>query len=457
MPDPVPSSFGKFRVERELGRGGMGVVYDAFQDDLQRRVALKVIASGQLDEPEQRQRFLREAQLAARLSHPGVVSIYEVGSEGEQPFVAMEFVEGQPFSSWLASRPDAETVARIVLEVARALEALHAQGIVHRDLKPDNILIDTRGRARVTDFGLAVLRGQDEAVVASGTPGFMAPEQLSARFGAVGPSSDLYALGAVLHTALADAPPHAADSVMEVVMATMERDVGTAPRGVPANLFAICRRCLERWPADRYPSAAALAADLENFLRGDATDAAPPGALRRVLLLFRRRRALAARLVGISAFGLLTWIHFGIGTTSLAYASEITGVLAALILASTLLDRISGRSERSTLTHAAWTLLDSAGLVWVLQRGDGLQSELVSLFPLVVLASGFWSSVRSVWIATGITLAAYAMLAWLTSASDADAVDTHLAIVTTILVCGILVALQAARTRALHDYAARRR
>ncbi|MCA8952484.1 MAG: serine/threonine protein kinase, partial [Planctomycetes bacterium] len=272
---------GRFRLVRELGRGAMGVVYEAFQDDLQRRVALKVIAPDVLaTDAAAGDRFEREARLAASIRHPGVVHVYEVGVAGGRAYLAMEFVEGQPLRPEhpTGGRADPHATAQIALEVARAVAALHQAGIVHRDIKPDNVLIDRDGRARVTDFGLALLRG-DRADEHAGTPGFMAPEQLTRRFGEVSERSDVYGIGALLHALLTGRAPHERSVVADTVMATIEQDLPPAIRapGVPAALSAVCRRCLERRPEQRYPTAAALADDLERWLRGDAPEATPPG------------------------------------------------------------------------------------------------------------------------------------------------------------------------------------
>jgi len=464
--------FGKFRVMREIGRGASGAVYEAWQEDLQRSIALKLIRHALLRGSES-ERFLHEARMAASVQHPGVVAIYEVGVEAGQHFLAMELVEGRNLGQVAtASMPPSEA-ARITVEVARAVAALHSHGIVHRDLKPENILLESDGRPRVTDFGLALVqavRTDREAMEqglpsgdggpVAGTPGYMAPEQLSTRLGPVGPQADVYALGAVLHTLLVGKGPHAGKTVLELVMATLEGKPLQAPDDgdIPAELLAICRRCLEHAPQSRYPGADAVADDLERWRRGDATVARPPGAIRRVQLFFRSRRALSARLFALLAFeSLAVFDHWALEVTTTAYFGEISLILALMMAASIVLDRLNETGRLGRLTHYAWTSLDCGGLTWILYRSDGLDSPLLILLPLLVIASGFWLEVKSVIFATILTMAGYGFLITMPKPGQQAGIDQHMAVLTTLIVAGVLVGLQVARTRALRDYTARQR
>lgn len=448
---------GKFRLVREIGRGAMGVVYEAFQDDLQRCVALKVIAPGVLDaRPNAQEAFETEARLAASVRHPGVVTVHEVGFADGRAYLAMEFVEGESLGA--ASVPmDPRELARVTLEIARAVSALHEGGIVHRDLKPDNVLMDRDGRARVTDFGLAFLHGESGVEVA-GTPGFMAPEQLRAGFGPVGEGSDVYALGAVMHSLMTGQHPNAAKRVIDVVIATVERDLPVvlpAP-GVPAELSAICRRCLERRVEARYASAAAVADDLESWLRGDAPEATPPGRLRQAQSFFRRRRMLAGRVLALFAFGMLSLLNYAIlGVMEAGYFFRVIAVLGLLATASVLLDWMNRRGSLLRQTPYVWPLLDCVGLTWVLHVGDGLDSSLIVLYPLLIVMTGSWLDRSVVFVTMVLAMLAYASGIAL-GTSELAGIEQHLAVMTTLLVTALLMGMQVERTRALREYASSR-
>ncbi|HLF94514.1 MAG TPA: serine/threonine-protein kinase, partial [Planctomycetota bacterium] len=202
------AKIGKFELRGELGRGGMGVVYRAWQPDLQRTVALKVISAG--TDPAFKERFLREARLASRLRHPNIVAVYEYGEEGGNAFFAMDHIQGASFDVAMKDRPIAEN-ARLLATIARALHHAHAQGLVHRDIKPQNILVGSDGTPYLTDFGLArELNAQSPLTVTGqilGTPAFMSPEQARGGKAELGPASDLYSLGAVLYVVLTGRPP----------------------------------------------------------------------------------------------------------------------------------------------------------------------------------------------------------------------------------------------------------
>ena len=301
----------------ELGRGGMGVVYRARHTPSGRPVALKVIRDAALAGPTARARFRVEAEAAARVRHPNVVEVYEVGEHAGRPYLAMELVDGGGLDRHLGGRPlPARPAAELVRTLALAVAAAHARNIVHRDLKPANILLGnpepgTRnpeqqteseppdsgpgvpGSAlvpKVTDFGLAkrldaetTAWTQDGAVL--GTPSYMAPEQAAGKVHEVGPAADIWALGAVLYELLTGRPPFRADTRDETVRRVLHDDPdppGRARPDVPADLETVCLKCLEKDPARRYASADALADDLGRFLDGGPVAAVPPSPLERL-------------------------------------------------------------------------------------------------------------------------------------------------------------------------------
>jgi serine/threonine protein kinase/WD40 repeat protein len=269
-------------VERELGRGGMGIVYLARQTQLNRRVALKVILSGEHATPEQIVRFWAEAQMCAALRQDQIVQIFDVGQHAGLPYYAMEFVDGPNLAESARQRPfQPREAAQIVESLARAMHVAHLQGVIHRDLKPGNVLLQASlpgavPVAKITDFGLARRFDQQQHLTKTlallGTPDYMAPEQVEPGTYHIGPSVDIYALGAVLYFLVAGRAPFVGSSAMEVLAKVKDVDPESPSqlnRTVPHDLSTICLRCLEKQPNRRYPTALALAEDLGCFLRGE--------------------------------------------------------------------------------------------------------------------------------------------------------------------------------------------
>ncbi|MHC5537188.1 serine/threonine-protein kinase [Singulisphaera rosea] len=298
----------------EIGRGGMGVVYRARQGELGRIVALKCLLGGSVS-PSSLARFRAEADAVARLSHPHIVPVHDVGEEEGQPFFVMTYIEGTTLARRLADAPPSPLEgARLLTRVCRAVHYAHTQGILHRDLKPSNILIDLEGQPYVSDFGLAKQfdseAGLTESGAILGTPSYMAPEQASRGRGSVGPASDVYGLGAILYQMLTGKAPFVASSPVETILLVLEQDP-VPPRVInpkmPLDLEMIALKCLQKSADQRYPSAAAMADDLDAFLAGE-----------RVSARSTSLGSLAARLLGdthhadvLENWGML-WIYHSI-------------------------------------------------------------------------------------------------------------------------------------------------
>ncbi len=298
---PVPGVPG-YEIEGVLGRGGMGVVYKARHLALKRNVALKMILNRGHAGPRELARFRIEAEAVARLQHPNIVQIHEVGEADGHPYCALEFVEGGNLARKIKGQPlPSRESARLVVALARAMQLAHSRNVVHRDLKPANILLTPDGMPKISDFGLARQldsdRGQTQAGTLMGTPSYMAPEQASGRGHEAGPAADVYALGAILYACLVGRPPFKGQTVVETLDQVRTQEPvppSHCQKNVPLDLETICLKCLRKEPETRYASAAELADDLERFLAGEPILARPALVGERLLKWARRRPTQAA-------------------------------------------------------------------------------------------------------------------------------------------------------------------
>ena len=304
--------FGDYELLEEIGRGGQGVVFRARQKNLNRVVALKVIGLGQWATKADLRRFRREAEAAARLDHPGIVPIYEVGERGGSCYFSMKFIEGGQLDEVVRHAPlSIRQAAELIAKVACTVHHAHAHGILHRDIKPGNLLLDAKGEPHLTDFGLARLVESESTVTRTlevmGTPSYMAPEQAIGNNAAVGSATDVYGLGAVLYQLLTGHPPFAGGTTYETIkllIDTEPRPPRLWNRKIDRDLSTICLKCLEKDPPRRYPSALALAEDLERWLKREPIAARRGGFLSRGGKWLRRNPTtalLAAALVALAA------------------------------------------------------------------------------------------------------------------------------------------------------------
>jgi WD40 repeat protein len=298
----------------------MGVVYQARQAKLGRTVALKMILSGAHAAEADLARFRTETEAIARLQHPNIVQVFEVGEHGGLPFCSLEFCPGGSLEKKLGGTPlPPREAAWLVEALARAMQAAHDKGVIHRDLKPANVLLAEDGTPKVTDFGLAKKldeAGQTVTGAVIGTPSYMAPEQASGTGAGIGPRCDVYALGAILYECLTGRPPFKAATTLDTLRQVVS-DEPVPPRQfqskTPRDLETICLKCLQKDPAWRYQSALALAEDLRRFLAGDPIRARPTGRWERVWKWARRRPAAAALLV-VSPVALVALVGLALGS-----------------------------------------------------------------------------------------------------------------------------------------------
>jgi hypothetical protein len=283
-PGDLPEEFGRYRIQRRLGRGGMGTVHLALDTELHRPVALKVPSAGAGGKPELIERLLREARAAAALRHPNVCPVYDVGRINGVPYLTMAYIEGRTLQDVLdaGEGPEPAESAALVRRLALALQEAHALGLVHRDLKPSNIMIDRAGEPVVMDFGLVRRAGAADVQlthsgVMLGTPSYMAPEQVNGDVEAMGPATDVYGLGVILYLLLTGEMPFLGP--LHAVLAQILTQDPVPPSqlrpGLDARLDVVCLKAMAKSPADRYPSMTALAAALEPFTGKPA--AAPQG------------------------------------------------------------------------------------------------------------------------------------------------------------------------------------
>ena len=265
-------SLARYELRQRVGEGATAVVYHAWDRELNRPVAVKLLRDEVSLDPLGRQRFNQEVEAQMKLSHPNLVEVYASGDASGRPFLVMELVKGLPLSELLRQRlPEERDVVAWIEKAARGAAAAHARGIIHRDLKPANILVTAAGEVKVTDFGLArdtdAAKGITMVGSAVGTPMYMAPEQVSAKPST--PSTDVYALGIILYESLTGAPPHTGRGVMEIYRKTMlETPAPPSSKNpkVSPEVDAIIMKALQKKPDDRYPGAGALADDLRKFL-----------------------------------------------------------------------------------------------------------------------------------------------------------------------------------------------
>ena len=320
----VPQRIGRFAIRRRLGAGAFGAVYQAHDPVLDREVALKVPRAAALASPEAQARFLREPKAAARLRHPHIVAVHDAGSDGQQYYIASEYIRGQTLEEVIdEARPDFDHAAEIIRSLAEALDYAHHLEIVHRDVKPGNIMVDPQGQALLMDFGLARIGHSDEQLTQDGrplgTPAYMAPEQIDPSFGQPGAASDQYSLGVVLYELLCGERPFNGPS--QVVLFNILHHPPESPRSrnpaVPVDLETICLKAMAKRPEDRYADCGELAADLRRWLADEPVQARRMGLVERAVRWCRRNPVVA----GLSTTIVLLLIAVAAITTN-AYFRE---------------------------------------------------------------------------------------------------------------------------------------
>lgn len=348
---------GPYHLERELGRGGRGAVFAATDTRDGKRVALKLLLSGEYSTPDDLTLFQHEAAVLGRLDHPNLIRILDAGVADGRPYLALEFVDGPTLTARIGEYRNPRAAAELVETVARAVHHAHTQGVVHRDLKPSNILL-AGAVPKVSDFGLARVLdaegGRTRTGDILGTLGYMAPEQAAGTAHRAGPPADVYALGAILFELLTGRTPFGPDTSAQTLYRLLHDpapSVGRYAHGTPRDLDTVCLKCLEKHPNSRYPSALALADDLRRFLNGKPVEARPLGTATQVAR-WAIRRPSAAALVGVLAFTLVG-VTFGAVYHTASLEAELgkseklnTDLQGALTTAETLRNETRRQNEQ---------------------------------------------------------------------------------------------------------------
>jgi serine/threonine-protein kinase len=457
----IPRRIGDYEVIDEIGRGGMGLVLRARQDSLGRTVALKLIRDGWFASERARRRFEVEAEAAASLKHPNIVTIHEAGEAEGLSYFSMELVEGRGLDAVLAEEGTLEPrrAARLMRSVAAAVDHAHRSGILHCDLKPANVLVDRHDQPKVADFGLArrLTRAATESQSGvAGTPCYMAPEQVAGREGEVGPATDVYGLGAMLYELLTGRPPFQADHLGQLMLQVLDGQIApvrTLVRGVPRDLEAICMRCLETDPRRRYETAAALAQDLRSFLGGRPVLAGRGGLASRIRHWLLPRPALSLTWLALAVFYTNQSVLFAIDPAkSLEFHLNMTWIVVLWALGALVAQILLERTGRVALVRYAWSTMDLLMLSAVLWIAAGPRSPLVVGYLLIVMVTGFrWRPWLVVYV-TGLAAAAYLLLIGYASARRPDKVpdfDDALVFLVALLVAGAITAALVRRMKGL--------
>ncbi|MDG2014452.1 MAG: serine/threonine-protein kinase, partial [Pirellulaceae bacterium] len=463
--EQLPRNFGDYELLEKIAQGGMGVVYKARQNSLNRIVAIKMILMGQTANEDDVRRFYNEAEAAAQLDHPGIVPVFDVGCCEGQHYFSMGFVEGESFAELLQRKPlPPRAAASYLAKIAESVQAAHDQGIIHRDLKPSNVLLDAEREPRVTDFGLAKRLESDSELTAAGTvigtPGYMPPEQAGGNLDLIGVHSDVYSLGGVLYAALSGRAPFESDNQMDTLISVLQetpQSLRQQNKSIPVDLEIICLKCLEKEPSLRYASAQEMADDLHLFLSGEPI-LAKNDLYRRLRKWSIKEPTLVAHLAAITAMmSLVLFIYLlirlglpiGGSDAPFTYLWRNELILASWAVASLGLQKARNHFPSSaSMLSLFWAMLDPAILTLLISVNDHPRELLYSLFLLLVVTTGFFRRVDLVAVTTVTSLFGYLLLQWSGDAAHVYEHRSHIAIfASAIIVTGLMQGFQVLRLK----------
>lgn len=456
----IPARIGSYQILEEIGRGGMGIVFRAKHLELQREVALKLIRSGEFANAEEIARFKAETEACARLQHPNIVPIYDVGEHHGLQFFTMAFIHGPTLLQRASGKPlEPKEAARLIQKLCSAVDRAHHAGIVHRDLKPANILFDGDGEPFITDFGLAKLVGSDDGVTTTGqilgTPAYMPPEQALGRKGAVEASVDVYALGGLLYFALTGQAPFSGPSPFDVLLQVLEREPvlpRQLNREVPKTLERICLRAMAKQVSDRYATAAQFGDDLSKFLKDEPIVWYEVSFSQRLHAWWRREPILVAHLCGIGITALIVTIAFLVRGSDLTAFSKRFILLGAWGLLSIGLQRLLKWPQRKDAICLSWAAIDIVLYTSLLFVADQPRGLLLIGYPMLVCASGlFYRRSYVAFMTTGCTIG-FLVLAWTFRSAEFSKIDFQAIFISGLAVIGLILSTMIRRIRALCTY-----
>jgi serine/threonine protein kinase len=408
----------------ELGRGGMGVVYKARQLGLNRLVALKMVLAGAHAGANELARFHIEAEAFARLQHPNIVRIYEIGEHAGCPYFTMEFVEGRSLAGKLDGIPwSSRAAARLIATLAAAIHSAHERGVVHRDLKPANVLLTADGTPRISDFGLAKRLDSQPGVKVPltcnfdflGTPSYMAPEQVAGTTGRIGPATDVYGLGAILYELLTGRPPFKTGNAMDTLLCLLDEEP-VPPRHlnrrIPPDLEAVCLKCLEKLPGKRYSTAQELAEDLQRFVADEPVVARKLGPFGRLRRWTSHRPALAATVFAVSVFytnHLLLLVLRDSGESGF-FNWYVTCLMLLWVGGAAIFQAAVHCPRWQRLAVFGWAGMDVLFFTAFLWAKDGPSGPLTVGYLILIALAALRFQVSLVWFVTELCLLSYAAM-----------------------------------------------
>ncbi len=451
-----PVAFGNYELLSEIDRGGMGIVFRALHKPLERLVALKVIRAGELASDTELQRFCMEAEVAAKLKHPNILPIYEVGKVNGLFYFTMALVDGNDLAQRLKQHEySPRDAVRLMVKIADAVAAAHRFNIIHRDLKPSNILIDPSGEPFLIDFGLAKLQVHEKENDLTrtgqivGTPAYMSPEQASGR-GQLGPQVDVYALGAVLYTMVTRQPPFSGATPFDVLIQVMHREP-PSPRKlnhlVHRDLERIIHKAIAKDTEHRYPSAEALQADLQRYLRDEPIQWSTESPLERFASWWRREPVLVSHLIGVGAALFIILI-----SSEAWYPPVKIGLLGIWLLGAWVLQRLANVDRWREWAHRLWGAFDVVIYSLLIYLADAPRGLLLIGFPLLIVASGLFYRLRYVIEMTAICLTSF-MVLWVIATDElSQRIDYALIYASGMVLLGACLISMIRRVRSLTDY-----
>lgn len=456
----LPPFLGDYEILEEIDRGGMGIVFKARHQKLDRIVALKLIRSGELASQEELERFTSEARAAATLAHAGIVPIYEVSTWNGLVFYTMAYIEGQSLAERVAEGPlEPLEAVRIVRKLCTAIEFAHRSGIYHRDLKPANILINSEGEPVIIDFGLAKNVHQDQSLTTTGqllgTPAYMPPEYASGRANEIGPEADVYALGAILYCLCAGQPAFSGPTPFDVLLQVLDRRPprpSKLNRKVDRSIDFICLRMLEKDPSERYGSIRDFATDLQHVLAGEPIDLPQESAVEQIQKWWQREPTLATHVSGIGMTLIIVVLAYWLREETTVLFTYRVELLVGWIIVSAVLQYWVNLAKWRDAAIFIWLAIDACMITTLIAFASPPRATLLVGYPMLIVASGLFYRRRFVVTTTIVSLLCVCFLMWLYPEGDFEKLDFTAIYLSGLVILGLCMLAVIRRVRGLSRY-----